>query len=123
MIQNTAAKAVGLYKNDHQGNSTLKELHWLLIRFRIVFKIILLVFKWLNGLGPDYICEMLHFANSDHFIYFVEPRTVSTFGDRSFQKGGPKLWNKLPLHIKTWPSLELFGPALKTFLFKKAFEE
>ena len=123
LIQNAAAKAVvGLYKHDHLGN-TLKDLHWLPVKFRIVFKILLLVFKCLNGLAPDYLCEMLHFANSDHSIYLVEPRTASSFGDRSFQKAGPRLWNELPLVIKTLPSLELFKPALKTFLFKKAFGE
>ena len=123
LIQNAAAKAViGLYKHDHLGN-TLKELHWLPVRFRIIYKIILLVFKCLNGLGPDYLCDMLHFANSDHFIYLVEPKTASAFGDKSFEKVGPKLWNELPIEIKTLSSIELFKSALKTLLFKKAFDD
>ena len=100
LIQNAAAKAiVGLYKFDHLGD-TLQELHWLPIIYRIDFKILLIVFKCLNGMGPDYLCSMLNFAHFNHSIYLVEPRTFSSFGDRSFQKIAPKLWNELPCHIK-----------------------
>ncbi len=123
LIQNAAAKAiVGLYKYDHLGE-TLKELHWLPIRYRIKFKVLLLVFKCLNGMGPDYLCNMLKFANFNHFIHLVEPRTVSNFGDRSFHKVAPKLWNELPLDIKTSASLESFKVSLKTYLFKLAYDQ
>ena len=122
LIQNAAAKAiVGLYKYDHLGN-TLKELHWLPIRYRIKFKVILLVYKCLNGIGPEYLSSMLNFANFNHFIYLIEPRVSSHYGERSFQKVGPKLWNELPLNIKTCSSLESFKVALKTYLFKLAFD-
>ena len=121
LIQNAAAKAiVGLYKFDHLGD-TLKDLHWLPIIYRIVFKILLIVFKCLNGMGPDYLCSMLNFAHFNHSIYLVEPRTFSSFGDRSFQKIAPKLWNDLPCHIKKASSLETFKSSLKTYLFHKAF--
>jgi len=50
-IQNAAGKTVfGLYKHDHVGD-TLKELHWLPVRERIQFKILILVFKSLNGMA------------------------------------------------------------------------
>ena len=121
LIQNAAAKAiVGLYKFDHLGD-TLKELHWLPIIYRIDFKILLIVFKCLNGMGPDYLCSMLNFAHFNHSIYLVEPRTFSSYGDRSFQKIAPKLWNELPCHIKKASSLETFKSSLKTYLFHKAF--
>ena len=55
LVQNAAAKAiVGLYKYDHLGD-TLKDLHWLPISYRIQYKILLLVYKCLNGMGPDYL--------------------------------------------------------------------
>ena len=121
LIQNAAAKAiVGLYKFDHMGD-TLKELHWLPIIHRIDFKILLIVFKCLNGMGPDYLSSMLNFAHFNHSIHLVEPRTFSSFGDRSFQKIAPKLWNELPCNIKNASSLESFKGLLKTYLFHKAF--
>ena len=101
---------------------TLKELHWLPIKYRIKFKILLIVYKCLNGMGPDYLCDMLHFANSDHLVYLSEPKTFSHFGDRSFHKSAPKLWNELPKDIRTISSLDSFKSSLKTYLFNLAFE-
>ena len=121
LIQNAAAKAiVGLYKHDHLGN-ILKELHWLPVYYRIQFKILLLVYKCLNGMGPDYLSSMLKFANFNHFIHLTEPRVHTSYGERSFQKIGPKLWNMLPLDIKTCLSLDSFKCSLKTHLFTVAF--
>ena len=121
LIQNAATKAiVGLYKYDHLGN-TLKELHWLPISYRIKFKVLLLVYKCINGMGPVYLTSMFKFANFTHNIQLIEPRILSQYGERSFQKAGPKMWNELPLDIKTCNSLESFKVALKTYLFTKAF--
>ena len=33
----------------------------------------------------------------------------------------PKLWNDLPLEIRTAPTLSLFKMGLKTYLFQKSF--
>ena len=38
----------------------LKDLHWLPVRFRAQFKVLVLTFKTLNGLGPVYLKERLH---------------------------------------------------------------
>ena len=35
--------------------TVLKYLHWLPVSYRIDFKVLLLVYKSLNGLGPEYI--------------------------------------------------------------------
>ena len=49
--------------------------------------------------------------------------TQSThYGERSFQKVGPKLWNELPQEIKNCMSLDSFKVYLKTFLFKRAYD-
>ena len=37
----------------------LRYLHWLPIKFRVEFKIALLVYKALNGMAPDYIADLL----------------------------------------------------------------
>lgn len=122
LVQNAAAKAiVGLYKYDHLGD-TMKDLHWLPISYRIQYKILLLVYKCLNGMGPDYLSNMFHYANYNHLIYLTEPRVYTHYGERSFQKVGPKLWNELPLEIKNCMSLDSFKVYLKTFLFKRAYD-
>ena len=55
----------------------LATLHWLPVKFRIDFKILLLAFKAVNGLAPAYLPNLL-------------PK-----GDRAFTMVGPKLWNSL----------------------------
>ena len=120
LIQNAAAKAVlGLYKHDSLGN-TLKKLHWLPVQQRIEFKILLIVFKCLNSMGPEYLQSMLSYRCVNTTPVLIEPRTSTSLGDRAFQIVGPRLWNSLPDHAKTCNTLLSFKTALKTYLFNKA---
>ena len=121
-VQNAAAKTVtGLYKYDHVGN-TLKDLHWLPVKQRVKYKILLLVFKCLNGLGPQYLSSELNYANIlSSNVQLVEPVMNSAYGDRAFMKNGPKLWNKLPNSVKHCSCIDSFKSALKTYLFIEAF--
>ncbi len=75
-----------------------------------------MVFKALNNLSPSYIRELLAFKES--FMYslcsddknlLVEPksRTVN-YGDRNYKTVAPKLWNILPLEIRTLTEVECF---------------
>ncbi len=43
-------------------------------------------------------------------------------GDRAFSVAAPRLWNALPLSIRSSPTLGVFQSALKTYLFSLAFE-
>jgi len=52
-VLNAAARVI-----DHVTN-TLKELHWLPVEQRIIFKINLVWFKVLNNLAPSYLTELL----------------------------------------------------------------
>ena len=58
-IQNTAARIVTLTKKSEHITPILFKLHWLPVEFRIIFKVLLLVYKGLNSLAPGYISEML----------------------------------------------------------------
>ena len=89
---------------------------------RIKYKIILLVFKCLNGLGPQYLSSELNYANIlSSNVQLVEPVMNSAYGDRAFMKNGPKLWNKLPNSVKHCSCIDSFKSALKTYLFIEAF--
>ncbi|KAL0152338.1 hypothetical protein M9458_052061, partial [Cirrhinus mrigala] len=55
LVQNAAARLLtGIRRYDHI-TPVLQSLHWLPVPFRIQFKILLLVFKSLNGLAPEYL--------------------------------------------------------------------
>ena len=58
LVQNAAARLLtGTRRRDHI-TPVLASLHWLPVRFRTVFKILLFVFKAVNGLAPPYISEL-----------------------------------------------------------------
>ena len=44
----------------------LKEMHWLPVSQRIVFKLMLIVHKSVNNIAPIYISELLKFALQQH---------------------------------------------------------
>ena len=58
-IQNCAARLVTGQPRFAHVTPILKELHWLLIEQQVTFKVLLLAFKGLNGLAPQYVSDML----------------------------------------------------------------
>ena len=58
-LQNSAARLLtGKRKFDHI-TPELKKLHWLPVKQRIQYKILLLTFKCLHGMAPAYLKELL----------------------------------------------------------------
>ena len=105
------------------------ELHWLPVEFRVKFKILLQMFKVLNGHSPVYLSDLVSryvparpLRSSDCNLVLV-PRTYSKYGDRRFSVSGPVLWNDLPENIRDADSTAIFKTLLKTHLYSKAFLE
>ena len=114
-VQNNAARVVTLTKKHDHITPVLKELHWLPVRQRIEFKILLLAYKYLHGTAPSYLREMLkeyvppRALRSTSKNLLCEPRTnMKTYGDRSFSACAPKLWNQLPNNILAAGSVAIF---------------
>ena len=59
IIDNAAACVLTNTRRRAHISPVLKSLHWLTVNFRIDFKVILLVFKSLSGLAPEYLSDML----------------------------------------------------------------
>ena len=55
VIQNRACRIIFGMSKTQSVDLKLKELHWLKVNERIEFKIMLLVFKSVNGLAPKYL--------------------------------------------------------------------
>ena len=113
MIQNSAARLVcGVKKFDHI-TPVLHKLHWLPVEIRIIYKILLLTFKALNGMGPSYIHDMLHsyhpncnLRSGNKFLLKVPRSRLASGADRSFSVVAQKLWNELPISLKLCKTLE-----------------
>ena len=106
----------------------LAQLHWLPVKYRIDFKFLLFVFKAQNSLAPDYLCDLVSAPSSSralrstsHMHLAVPSTSLKTKGDRAFSVIAPKLWNSLPFHIKSSPTIGSFKSSLKTHLFSIAF--
>ncbi len=59
LIQNAAARILTRTRKSEYITPVLRSIHWLPGTFRIYFKVLLLVYKSLNGLEPKYIADML----------------------------------------------------------------
>ncbi len=129
LVQNAAARLLTGKRKYVSITPVLISLHWLPVKYRIDFKILLFVFKSLHNLAPLYLTELLHphtlsrslrSTNSD---LLRVPRTrLKTRGDRAFSVVCPKLWNSLPSHIRTAPTMSVFKSTLKTYFFSLAFD-
>ena len=108
----------------------LWKLHWLPVRQRISYKILVLTYKNLHGMGPKYLSDLLQhrctgrseLRSEKHQDLCVIPCTkAKTFEERSYSVAAPTLWNALPLHVREENTLLSFKSALKTHLFTKYF--
>ena len=104
----------------------LAELHWLPVRSRIHYKILLITFKIFHGLSPKYLSDLIsiqqpssyHLRRNDN----GRAKTKKTLGDRAFQVAAPFLWNKLPRSASEATNVQSFKTLIKTFLFKESFQ-
>ena len=97
-----------------------KEHHWLKVRERIVFKILLIVHKCVNDAAPEDMRDLFRFNRSDRMKKLETKRCYGMMGDRALSVAGPKLWNALPLRIRKETCTDTFKKSLKTYLFTNA---
>ena len=73
----------------------LKQLHWLPVSYRINFKLSTLAYRALSTQQPSYLASLLHLSNI--------PRQLrsSTSQQRAFSVAAPRVWNELPITLKT----------------------
>ena len=109
-VQNTAARLIcNKNKFDHI-TPILVKLHWLPVRYRINFKILLITFKVMHGFAPKYLSKLLTCKTKCNYtseILLQQPRikTLCTLGNRSFTVAAPALLNNLPNVIRSATSI------------------
>lgn len=139
-LQNSAIRFIfGLYgKKKYQCKNKqfaieplMKQLHFLPVRFRIKYKVALLVFKCLNNLAPTYLSSLLtlrdvnmHHLRIDNDFFLLQspppPQFKRTEG--AFCHFGPKVWNDLPYSLRCLSEVIAFKRKLKTHYFNIAFQ-
>ena len=127
-LQNQAARlATGTERFEHI-TPALASLHWLPVKLRIEFKILIFVHKFLyHGNCPDYFDlqklepERVTRSAIAPKLYPTRSYHVRT-GDRAFSVDGPALWNDLPAELRNISDFNKFKVALKTYLYKNHFK-
>ena len=128
LVQNAAARVLTKTRMREHITPVLAALHWLPVAFRIDFKILLLVYKALNGQAPLYLSDCvpkyvpnrpLRSANTDQLE--VPKMNYKKLGEAAFCFYGPTVWNQLPVSLRLAPSVDSFKAQLKTYFFTLAF--
>jgi len=127
-VQNCAARIVSNTRKYDHITPVLKELHWLPVKYRVWYKIILTTYKIIHGKAPEYLSDLISIKkssrtlrSSSQLMLHVPASRLKTFGDSAFSVAGPALWNKLPVDVKNAKSLDHFKSCLKTHLFRIAY--
>ncbi|KAI5624253.1 hypothetical protein C0J50_16186, partial [Silurus asotus] len=102
LVQNAAARVLTRSRKYDHITPVSISLHWLPIKSRIDYKILLLTYKALNGLTPQYLSEHLYQDDSPRLLrskgagYLLVPQIMkTTAGGRSFSYKAPQLWSSL----------------------------
>ena len=126
-IQNHAARLVSSCNRRDHITPVLCQLHWLPLKFRISFKLLLFAHRSVYKTIPDYLT--LDLAQTTRItrlsiapILLIPKSSLKTVGDRSFSVAAPILWNNLPSDLRLIQSFDSFKSRLKTHLFRQAFD-
>ena len=105
-IMKSAARLIFLLSPSTPTSSYLKQLPWLPIRQRILFKIFLYAHRFGHHPGklPLYLAELMKrntmITRSQYFLQFTFPQICSNFERRSFSQAVAVEWNKLSFDLK-----------------------
>ena len=102
----------------------LASLHWLPVKARADFKVLLLTYNALHGLAPTYLSDLVlpYIPSQDAGLLIVPRISKQTAGGRAFSYRAPFLWNGLPTHVRDANSVSTFKSLLKTHLFSGSYD-
>lgn len=124
VAHNASARMLTRTKKREHISPVLERLHWLPVNKRILFKILITVYKSLHDSAfPLYMKELIsehkpvRSLRSGDSMHLSVPRSHNTYGDRAYINYAPSAWNALPQNLRTACSLTSFKRLLKTHLF------
>uniref|UniRef100_A0A8K9ULD5 Reverse transcriptase domain-containing protein n=1 Tax=Oncorhynchus mykiss TaxID=8022 RepID=A0A8K9ULD5_ONCMY len=129
LVLNTAARILTRTKKFDHITPVLASLHWLPVKARADFKVLLLTYKALHGLAPIYLSDLVlpyiptrTLRSQDAGLLIVPRIFKQTAGGRAFSYRAPFLWNGLPTHVRDANSVSTFKSLLKTHLFSGSYD-
>jgi hypothetical protein len=127
-VQSDLARVVLQAAWNASSKPLLKQLHWLPVQQRIIFKIALVTFNvrtfeqpsYLHSLLDNYIPSRNLRSEGQHLLRI--PFRKSAAAGRSFCFAAPTIWNSLDSSTRDATSIGTFKTRLKTELFNSAFQ-
>jgi hypothetical protein len=125
---NASARVVCLSPKRDPITPVLRSLHWLKVPERIDFKIALLVFKVLQGVAPVYLRQLVKVHEPSRSLrssscgpLIERPLTRLRTTEGAFGVAAARVWNSLPLSVRSAVTLGDFKTRLKTYLFTRSY--
>ena len=129
-VQNTLARVVAEKPRFCHITPVLSDLHWLPVRHRISYKIATVTFRVLQFQQPSYLASLIPkyvptwaLRSSSALSTCVPPRKTTIATSKSFSSVASSIWNSLPNHLWSIPTLPAFRRALKHHLFLLAYPD
>ena len=106
-------------KYDH-ATPYIHKLEWLKIDKKCYLETCILTYKFLNKLLPEWLVTFtmvsaVNPVSTRQRNNLIVPRTHTNAGEREIKVRGPKLWNTLPVDVRSSPTLNVFKKKLKSF--------
>lgn len=125
VAQNSAARVLYDIPRSQSAKEALKTLHWLPMRERIMFKSLCVAHKTLWGTGPKINRTLMTFYQPSRSLRSVNKFQAVTpkirrvrAGGRTFAYNATKLWNRLPIPLRSMTQHLTFRKPLKTWLYQ-----
>ena len=116
-VQNCAARLVSKKRLSSTAiTKFFMDHHWLEIKYRSVYKILLIVHNCIFNEAPVKIKELIKPGKSQRSLKLKETAFSNKYGKRAFSHAGPQLWNLLPLNLRKEENTSSFKKKLKSFL-------
>ena len=130
-VQNAAVRLVSRLRPRDHITSALRELHWLPIRYRMIYKLCLTMHNAHVGRSLRYIIDTLSpiadkpnrgrlrlSASSKYELLALRLK----IGERAFSYSEPAYWNSLPSELASIMDTQTFKSRLKTHIFRLAYD-
>jgi len=105
---------------------SLLQLHWLPVRWRVQFKLCVIMHCVHNGRAPAYLDNAVQPVNrrtarpglhSENSLNYYVPRVRTGLGEHAFFYAGPVVWNNLVVDIGAAPDITRFKKILMAYTF------
>ena len=130
-VQNAAIRMVKRLGSRDHITEAQRNLHWLPIKYGVIYKLYILMHMVHIGCCPGYIFELVsattalpgrsRLRSSGENRYQIPVIRHKIFGERAFSYAGQAAWNSLPTTLTNFTDIQTFKSSLETYLFKLVY--